>query len=813
MMNYNEMISSLTVDYDMVGCVDRKTDEFKVIKLNDYLGKILDPEGLGISDKDKFFVFVNEILHPKDKLKFFQEVRKDNLAEMLRHKTTHCIFVRLLIEGKTMRYMIKLSRDFSDENKMIVALVCLENEDIAKRDLEIKEERNLEISTILASEYSSIYYIDLEEDKLFPYTMNEETKYELGSMLNDELKFSEAYRVYVDKFIYSLDKENMLKVGTIENIKEQLKDKKTFVTTYRSSDELMPRFCEMKFIKVDDDGMPATAAVLGFADKDEDISTKYIGYRIASNYKLVFLADLENDTQKIFYNSDGIIFYDGICLSKHLEILAERVKPEYQRVMKNLANLRKVREFLKDEDRREVIYEVTYSPEKPWRRLIWQVMDRKDGIAKLALVSIQILDRMTSSKLEIDRTLAEQKAKLEEQKIQLASALRRAEAANVSKTMFLSNMSHDIRTPMNAIIGFTNLALENIDDPEKVKKYLKNTSSSSAHLLRLINDILDMSRIESGKLKIEEAENDLVDIGNELMTIISTMAKEKNINVVFMPAKATNRYVYCDKLRFEQIFLNLLSNSIKFTAPGGNITVSLEQISGDEKKGTYCIKVKDDGIGMSKEFQKKLFEPFERERTSTISKTQGTGLGMAITKNIVDLMGGSISVESEPNKGTEFTVNLTLRFWNKDENAGEKTNELTLEEKAETLKNKNILIVEDNEMNREIMLEMFKLRGFKTDVAFDGHQAISKILSAEPGTYDIVLMDVQMPVMDGYEATRQIRKFSDKKRANVPIIAMTANAFEEDKKAAYDAGMNEHVAKPIIADKLIDTMYHVLYEK
>ncbi len=412
MMNYNELLSSLTVDYDMVGIVDRDTDELQIIKLNDYLSKTLDPTESGKSDKDKFFVFVHEILHPKDKLKFFREVRKEKIAEALRKKSTHCIFVRLLIKGKIVRYMIKFSNFLSDSNKMIVGLVCLENEDVNKPDLESENERNLEISTILASEYSSIYYIDLETDTLFPYTMNEETKYEFGSMLNRELRFSESFRLYVDRFVYSRDKEDMLKAGDIENVKEQLKDKKTFVTTYRSSDELMPHFCEMKFIKVNDDKMPVTAVVLGFADKDEDISTKYIGYRIAANYKLVFLADLENDTQKIFSNTDGYIVYDGVCLSKHLERIVDIVKPQYKRMMKNLANLRKLREFLKDEDSREVIYEITYDDKKPWRRLIWQVMDRKDGNAKLVLASIQILDRITASKLEMDRTLSEQKKKL-----------------------------------------------------------------------------------------------------------------------------------------------------------------------------------------------------------------------------------------------------------------------------------------------------------------------------------------------------------------------------------------------------------------
>ena len=521
----------------------------------------------------------------------------------------------------------------------------------------------------------------------------------------------------------------------------------------------------------------------------------------------------------------------------------------------------------------------------------------------------------------------------------LSEAVRAAETANRAKSTFLSNMSHDIRTPMNAIIGFTTLAVSNIDDKKRVRDYLGKILSSSNHLLSLINDILDMSRIESGKIHLEETEVSLSDVLHDLKTIISGQIYAKQLDLYMDAMDVTNEDVYCDKTRLNQVLLNLLSNAVKFTPAGGTISVRLKQFPGTVKdSGLYEIRVKDNGIGMSTEFVKKIFSPFERERTSTVSRTQGTGLGMAITKNIVDMMGGTIEVQTEQGKGTEFIVRLPFRIQFKQHQT-EKIAELeglkalvvdddfntcdsvtkmlvrigmrsewTLSGKEAVLRARQsmelgdafhayiidwrlpdmngievtrqirslgddtpiiiltayewsdievearaagvtafcakpmfmsdirdtlmiaigqmqaetedtrplasgsdfrgscILLVEDNELNSEITVEILNGYGCQVDTAVNGAEAVKKIKNSKPGDYDLVLMDVQMPVMNGYEAARQIRALNDPALAGITILAMTANAFDEDKKKALECGMDGFLTKPIVIDELIGVL-------
>ena len=521
----------------------------------------------------------------------------------------------------------------------------------------------------------------------------------------------------------------------------------------------------------------------------------------------------------------------------------------------------------------------------------------------------------------------------------LSEAVRAAETANRAKSTFLSNMSHDIRTPMNAIIGFTTLAVSNIDDKKRVRDYLGKILSSSNHLLSLINDILDMSRIESGKIHLEETEVSLSDVLHDLKTIVSGQIYAKQLDLYMDAMDVTNEDVYCDKTRLNQVLLNLLSNAVKFTPAGGTISVRLKQFPGTVKdSGLYEIRVKDNGIGMSAEFVKKIFSPFERERTSTVSRTQGTGLGMAITKNIVDMMGGTIEVQTEQGKGTEFIVRLPFRIQFKqhhtekiaeleglkalvvdddfntcdsvtkmlvrigmrsewtlsgkeavlrarqsmelgdafhayiidwrlpDMNGIEVTRQIRslgddtpiiiltayewsdIEVKAraagvtafcakpmfmsdirDTLmiaigqmqaetedtrplasgsdfRGRCILLVEDNELNSEITVEILNGYGCQVDTAVNGAEAVKKIKNSKPGDYDLVLMDVQMPVMNGYEAARQIRALNDPALAGITILAMTANAFDEDKKKALECGMDGFLTKPIVIDELIGVL-------
>ena len=521
----------------------------------------------------------------------------------------------------------------------------------------------------------------------------------------------------------------------------------------------------------------------------------------------------------------------------------------------------------------------------------------------------------------------------------LSEAVRAAETANKAKSTFLSNMSHDIRTPMNAIIGFTTLAVSNIDDKKRVRDYLGKILSSSNHLLSLINDILDMSRIESGKIHLEETEVSLSDVLHDLKTIISGQIHAKQLELYMDAMDVTNEDVYCDKTRLNQVLLNLLSNAVKFTPAGGTVSVRIRQYPGTVKGSElYEIRVKDNGIGMSQEFVQKIFSPFERERTSTVSRIQGTGLGMAITKNIVNMMGGTIEVLTEQGKGTEFIVRLPFRIQSKhqriekiaeleglkalvvdddfntcdsvtkmlvkvgmrsewtlsgkeavlrarqsmemgdafhayiidwrlpDMNGIEVTrqirslgddtpiiiltaydwSDIEVEARAagvtafcakpmfmsdirDTLmtaigqkqaeaedailpaagsdfRGRYILLVEDNELNSEIAAEILNEYGFLVDTAENGAEAVEKVKNSKPGNYDLVLMDVQMPVMNGYEATKQIRALDNPALVGITILAMTANAFDEDKKKALECGMDGFLSKPIVIEELISIL-------
>ena len=520
----------------------------------------------------------------------------------------------------------------------------------------------------------------------------------------------------------------------------------------------------------------------------------------------------------------------------------------------------------------------------------------------------------------------------------LVDALNAAERANRAKTTFFNNMSHDIRTSMNAIIGFTALAAAHVDEPELVQDYLAKISTSGQHLLSLINDVLDMSRIESGRVKIEEKEVHLPDVMHDLRTIVNANIVSKNIEFFIDAVDVDNEDILCDKLRLNQVLLNLLSNAVKYTKNGGQIIVCIIQKPGfSNGYATYEFHVKDNGIGMSKEFQKHLFEAITREESATVSGIQGTGLGMAISKNIVDMMGGTISVESEEGKGTEYTVSIPFKVlgnsakyevvpqlqgvrvlvadddsdtaisvsrmvqeigmrseWTLSGKEAVLRTKVAVEQgdefgayiidwmmpdlngietvrrirkligeskpiiiltaydwadieqgareagvtafcskplfmselrdvlsqpyrvkKEETpaspyrFEGKKVLLVENNLLNQEIAQAILQDAGFTVDTADDGDVAVERLQDSKQGEFDLVLMDIQMPKMDGYAATRQIRTLPSD-AANVPIVAMTANAFEEDKQRAIRAGMNAHIAKPIEAGRLMETLSHIL---
>ena len=425
----------------------------------------------------------------------------------------------------------------------------------------------------------------------------------------------------------------------------------------------------------------------------------------------------------------------------------------------------------------------------------------------LILALVQVF-RWNSAKdffMQQEHSEQEYRKSLEQKNVALQLAVQRETKANLAKREFLFNMSHDIRTPMNAIIGFTALAQTHIDDRGQVEDYLKKISVSSQHLLSLINDVLDMSRIESGKVTLEAKPVHLPELVHELRDIIQAVVSKKDLSLTLDTVGVENEDVIADPLRLEQILINVLANAVKFTPDGGQI--SLWIVQKDTAPVGYAdfeFHIKDNGIGMSEEFQKHIFEQFARERTSTVSKIQGTGLGMAITKSLVDMMGGRITVKSEQGKGSEFTISLRFPI-------GEaKAEQTPPAAKASAFTGKKLLVVEDNELNLEIASTLLKEAGFAVDTAENGKVAVEKVEAASADRYDLILMDIQMPEMDGYEATRRIRALPDTKKAALPIVAMTANAFEDDRKNALRAGMNGHIAKPLDIQKLFQVLSELL---
>ncbi|MBQ9486434.1 MAG: response regulator, partial [Selenomonadaceae bacterium] len=411
-------------------------------------------------------------------------------------------------------------------------------------------------------------------------------------------------------------------------------------------------------------------------------------------------------------------------------------------------------------------------------------------------------------------TINSQQEELKKQQVELIAAKNRAEEGSKAKSQFLSNMSHDIRTPMNAIVGYVNLAQRESTTLDEVHDFLHKIESSSQHLLALINDVLEMSRIESGKMELEPVDTNLKTTLDEVRDMFATQMQGKEINFTVDTSGVKNPYVLCDKNRLNRVLLNLLSNAYKFTPKGGKISVTLTQLNevpkdevDENSVGEYELRVKDSGIGMTPEFAAKVFEAFEREKNTTVSGIQGTGLGMAITKSIVDMMGGDIKVITAPKQGTEFVINVSFKL---TATPIEETAETSDEGQELNFEGMRLLLVDDIEVNREIAVMILEMAGFVVDTAENGKEAVEKVAASKAGDYAAVLMDIQMPVMNGYEAARAIRELDDKDLAAVPIIAMTANAFSEDVQAAKDAGMNDHIAKPLDVPKMMETLKKIL---
>ena len=430
------------------------------------------------------------------------------------------------------------------------------------------------------------------------------------------------------------------------------------------------------------------------------------------------------------------------------------------------------------------------------------------GFFSLSIISIIFVLLRKARKAEAVAKLAANDTQKLNDKLEIA--LKKAEDASLSKTRFLNNMSHDIRTPMNAILGYAQLMEDELKGkglPE-TSEHLEKLQQSGTLLLSIINNVLDMARIESGRMELDENYCRIEDVWKSLFAVFDEKAMKKNI-VLHYAMNVEHEHVLTDVTKVKEIFVNILSNAIKYTPAGGSVMVDVDELSCDESGYMIVrISVSDTGIGMSQDYQTKIFEAFTREQNTTKSKIAGTGLGMSIVKKYVDLLGGTINVESELGKGSTFTVTLKHRIADESYYVKEYIEESGTG--SEILEGRNILLAEDNDLNAEIAEAILERAGLKTERVENGIQCVNRIMEMPTGTYDMILMDIQMPQMDGYKATQAIRNLPDKDKACIPIIAMTANAFEEDKREAIAAGMNGHIAKPIQVDKLLSMLAEVI---
>ncbi len=513
---------------------------------------------------------------------------------------------------------------------------------------------------------------------------------------------------------------------------------------------------------------------------------------LSEDYLVVCAYDLDTDvSEPVRVSTDPVlglanVFGEGLTLEESGgRYISERVHESDRAKMADVLSPARILEHLETDDRLDALYRTGQGDEAQFCQVtIVRAGSWDDG------------HRIVMGLRNVDRQIREEL----QQKELLEEALVRANKASEAKSAFLTNMSHDIRTPMNAIVGFTTLATNHIDQKDRVEEYLAKIQASSHHLLSLINDILDMSRIESGKASLDEQRSSIHEIMENLHTILQPEADERGITLKVDAGPEAEVPIICDKLKINQIFLNLLGNSLKFTAPEGVVSATVAEAPGAPAGcRRYRMVVEDTGIGMSPEFLKHIFDPFERERTSTISGIQGTGLGMAITKSLVDMMGGTIEVTSTEGVGSRFTVMLTLR--EADASGDLAPTAPTRVVPSDALKGCHVLLVDDNLLNREIALTLLEDAGFEVECAVDGQMAVDMMAEPDADRFELVLMDIQMPVMNGYEAARAIRALKGP-AATVPILAITADAFDTDRQKALDAGMDGHLPKPIEVDKL-----------
>ncbi len=811
------VFDSLARGFQNVFWINLTDGTAKILKLEGYITSGLDKEDHKFFDYPTTLQkYIAERVHPEDKQYLYDKLSIEHLRKVFENRSEYTGNYRILVDGEIHHYQYNLIRTESDgfitcgfqnidaiiEEHLEAERLEKEKEAAHQREVEASYQKLNEMHEIFAASKMGTWSIYLLDGQA-PRMEADDLMQELLGIADKKLTPEEVY----DAWFLNIVPDSLQSVlCSVEKMKKEGHDENTYLWKHPVLGE--------RYVRCGGTAKPVDGGFVlrGYHyDVDEVIrerqnKDKALAEQIAiidtlsKSFKNVFVANLNRGTARVVRLAED---YDvsAVMAVREREFpfdfvikqwIQENVHPDDKEKVAEAFCFENIRKVFSESDE----YSGTYRSYECGKLHHYQFDFRKSDDDGNVVAGFQVIDSIVEEH--------EQQAKRErEHQEALTHALTAAQQANKAKTIFLNSMSHDIRTPMNAIIGFTALAQTHSDDKAQVQDYLDKISTSSTHLLSLINDILDMSRIESGTVKLEETVVHIPDLMHELRTMIQSLINAKNQNLFIDTQDVVHEDVFTDKLRLNQILLNIVGNSIKFTPSGGDIIIRLiEKPCSLKDYTTYEFSVKDNGIGMSKEFLGHIFETFTREYSATVSGIQGTGLGMAITKNIVDMMGGDIRVESEEGKGSTFTVTLNMRIGN----------EYVKKENKETYNysGKRVLLVEDNELNREIATAILEEAGMTVDSVNDGDVAVSTINEAPSDQYDLIFMDVQMPKMDGYTATREIRTLPDNRKANIPIVAMTANAFEEDKRKSYESGMNGHIIKPISIEsiaKVLDDIF------
>lgn len=532
--------------------------------------------------------------------------------------------------------------------------------------------------------------------------------------------------------------------------------------------------------------------------RKEQFRRQVIIEALSMDYESIFYVNLDENWMQAYRFSERIEYQFGngcaVCAFAGFdkEYIERWVHPDDRKLVARASSPQYIRKRLSKGRMFHVNYRI--------------IKDGKPEYLQLRVVNVGELDpvsRIVMGYRSVDDEIIHEM----EQKDIMEDTLRRAKLANAAKNTFLANMSHDMRTPMNAIIGFNELAKKHMSEKEKLENYLKKAEEAGEQLRVLINDVLEISRMESGDMRMEEVKCSLFDVVKEVRDFVVPEAEAKNITYFPDLSGIRHKYIYSDPQKLLHVLLKLTGNAVKYTEEGGWISLCvIEKKEASKDYACYQFVVEDNGIGINREFQNQIFEPFERQKNTTMSGVPGTGLGLAIAKNIVEMMGGTIEIESIEGKGSKFTVTLSLRIQENQENKSKP------EGWTQELKKRRLLLVEDNDFNMEIETELLSEAGFIVDTAVNGSIAVDKVRNSRPGDYEVILMDIQMPVMDGYQATKEIRSLKDRETAAIPIIALSANTFDEDRKKSMECGMNAHIAKPVDIELLSEIIEEMCRE-